>query len=51
MHDRLTLNFITIKGKKSIVQSSTFSESEVILSLGDLWGDVTHGKTDLQPDD
>jgi len=44
MYGRLTLNFITIKGKKSIVQSSIFSES-------DLWDDVTHGQTDLQPDD
>ena len=43
MYGRLTLNFITIKGKKSIVQSSIFSESEVILSLGYLWDDVTHG--------
>lgn len=51
MHGRLTLNFITIKGKKSMGQSSTFSESEVILSLGYLRGDVTHGQTDLQPDD
>ena len=48
----ILLNFLKIEDQKSIAQNSLniSPESTIILYLGDLWCNVTHGGTDLQPD-
>lgn len=49
----ILFNVITIKGKNRSLKACYVMSSElaIILSLGFLSGDVTHGQTDIQPDD